>query len=74
VAGMILFRCSDDGVFGHAEFFHHGVARGGNAETIDGDHFTLQTDIFPPQTADTCLDGDALGGVNGVSPWIRVFL
>ena len=50
---MILFRRSDHGVFGHAEFFHHGVAGSGNAETIDGDHFALQADVFPPQTTDT---------------------
>jgi hypothetical protein len=64
---MTLFRRSDDGVFGHAEFFHHGVAGGGNAETIDGDHFALQADVFPPHITDTLS-----GVIGGKYLYVRV--
>jgi len=67
VAGMILFRCSDDGVFGHAEFIHHGVARSGNAEAIDGDHLALQADVFTPHITDTLS-----GPIGGKYLYVRV--
>ena len=48
-------------VLGHAEFLHHGVARGADAEAVDAEDLALGADVFPPQAGDAGFDGDALG-------------
>ncbi len=36
----------------HAEFLHHGVAGGADAEAVNADDFAFETNVFPPEAGD----------------------
>ena len=42
-------------LLGHPEFLHDRVARGAEAEAVDGEDLAVEADVFPPQAGDGTL-------------------